>query len=276
MEQWKKFNALEKATMACKHLFSMERIDKMRGEQHTFRYSMKTDGYGAALYFSPTQPSTFITSESPEKRQREEKNLLELEPGIPWDSVHMDITLDSKNLEKTTIRAIDPGVTNTYCSVDLLVPEVDVRTTSLKLKTSDWRKRIKTKKFTEKQSKWYAYNLAHVQQELTDKPYGKSSYLERYIQHVDVIYTHWKQIWKHYNMLKIRKLRFRMKKVQQRELDREINKICKPREGDNKTILLMGNAAKHGISVRRRIQGPCKKIFDQCVRKKKGCGRVGR
>ena len=92
--------------------------------------------------------------------------------------------------------------------------------------------------------------------------------MDRYEQYVDKVYEHWDKSWAFYAQPKLRKDRFRMKTFKQRELDREVNKLCTPREGDKKVILVMGNGAKGGFKGVKCIKGPCMKLYNHIVRRK--------
>ena len=266
-DDWNSRKPAQFGEWAFNEMFDMGKIKRLF-KKKDFNFMIQTDGYGAAVYFAKTiVPSTSesISSEPPEK------HLLDLEKGIAWNARKTRIKINSLDeLRGTTVRAIDPGVINTYCSVDML-QDVDVRETSINLKTSSWRNRTKMNHFAAKQTKWYETSLSSLQKKLKKNPFCTSSSTKKFRKYVDIIYENWVEIWEFYSQLKIRKNKFRSKRIQQRELDREVDKLCKPREKGQPVILLMGHGASLNCfgRTRRHVKGPCKRIFDQCVRRKK-------
>ena len=48
-------------------------------------------------------------------------------------------------------------------------------------------------------------------------------------------------------LIEIRRLRFEAKRVEQREIKKEVDRMTRPRKGDKSTILIIGNAARKNI-----------------------------
>ena len=83
--------------------------------------------------------------------------------------------------------------------------------------------------------RWHDEELGQIQQELNTTPYCKSSSSTLYGQYVDNVFKHWDALWAFYSQPKICENRFRAFTIYQKHLDRKVNKLCKPREGDKQT-----------------------------------------
>jgi hypothetical protein len=112
--------------------------------------------------------------------------------------------------------------------------------------------------------------LGDIQRQLNEVPYRKSADPGKYALYVAKTYEHWNELWKFAGRRKLRKLRFRADMLKQRELDREVQRLCQPREGDAKTVLVYGNAAKKDLfgRIKNNVKGPAKKIFTRAVQRK--------
>jgi len=253
-------------------LFDMRRLDGMRGDAYHFRYSLQTDGYGAAVSFGRwVHYSKKDEATRNKKKQRaEEVDVADLVPGFSYTTNGKRLNAVDE-LKGTTLRAVDPGVHRAYTSVDLLTGNGDVRKTKMSLRSAAWRRKTKATKFGEKQRRWHEEALGDVQRSLNAVAHRNTSYPDRYAAYVAGVYEHWNEQWRFYELLKRRKLRFRTKTIAQRELDRETNRLTKPRAGDTKTILAFGDAASRNLfgRVKRCVKGPAKKLHDHVVRTKK-------
>ena len=72
--------------------------------------------------------------------------------------------------------------------------------------------------------------------------------------------------------MKLRRVRFEGAVLKRRVLDREVDRLCKPREGDDKVLLIVGNAAKatSGFKgVRGQLRGPVNKLIQRVVERGK-------
>ncbi len=93
----------------------------------------------------------------------------------------------------------------------------------------------------------------------------------RYGRYVDAVLEDWGVLWGFAAQRKVRKLRFRASVDTQWALDREVNRLCVSRPGDNEMLLLYGNAASTNIfgQTKGNVKGPAKTLFDAAVRHKK-------
>ena len=273
-------NKLSNANMAYEHgreifaqLFDMKYINRLRGKEHQFRYTIVTDGYGVSLTFAKfveyKDSKSKVGKAKAARKAAVKGKVRELKPGYAYGEKNKTLgSLD--DLDGITVRAVDPGVHRSYTSVDLTTGDEDVRKSAMALKSTSFRNRTGARKYGEKQKRWHEQALGKVQAEINKVPYRNSSYAARYAQYTSAIFRHWDQMWSFYSQMRRRKLRFTSKVSQQRELDREVNKLCQPRPGDSKTILLYGNAASTNSfgKIKSNVKGPAKKLFDQAVRRK--------
>ena len=254
-------------------LFNMKYINKLRGKDHHFRFSLTTDGYGVALSFANyheyDDPKSKAGKVKAARTEAVRRRVIDLQPGFAYGEKNK--TLDSlADLKGITVRAADPGINRAYTSVDLLTGDPDVRTSVMALRSASFRARTGANKHGQKQKRWHERALGKVQSEINKVPHRNSSYVERYEKYVDAICKYWDDLWSFYILRKRRKLKFTSKASYQRELDREVNKLCKPREGDEKTLLIYGNAASTNSfgKLKNGVKGPAKKLFDHAVRRK--------
>ncbi len=259
-------------------LFRMPKIQSKR-KTHHFRYSLQTDGYSVALSFgrwvqSAPKPKTDKSRTKKRKTKQSSsattKSVTELQPGYAYS--YQNKTLNSLDqLKGITFRAVDPGVLNTYISVDLLTDDPDVRSSKKTLKSSTWQVRTKAKKHGDKVDKWRNAKLGEVQKRLNTTPYRTSASAKRYGKYVDNVFQHWDALWAFATQPKVRKERFRAYINKQRALDRVVNELCKPRPGDSKVLLVFGNAASTNLfgKTKNNVKGPARKIFNTVVRQKK-------
>ena len=159
----------------------------------------------------------------------------------------------------------------TYVATDLCTSEESIKNCSMMLKTKRFRKRIKSKFFGTKQKKWFDMELEDEQKELNKFPFCKTSYSYKYVQYCDTVYKYWDKLWFFYKQKKRRKVKFRAKMIYQRELDREVDKLCQPRDNDTRTILLYGNGARTNIfgKTKKNVKGPAKKLYNRIIDRKK-------
>lgn len=254
-------------------LFNMAYINKLRGKEHQFRYTIMTDGYGVSLTFAKfikyKDPNSKAGKAKAARRGAVRRKVVDLQPGYAYGENHKALG-SLADLDGVTVRAVDPGVHRAYTSVDLTTGEEDVRTSAMALKSSSFHARTGATRYGKKQKRWHEEALGQVQAEINKVPYRKSSYAYRFAQYSSAVFRYWDQMWAFYTQMRRRKQRFTSKVSQQRELDREVNKLCKPRAGDTKTLLLFGNAASTNSfgKIKSNVKGPAKKVFDQAVRRK--------
>jgi len=270
--------AAENADEICAELFNVRLVRKLARGRH-FRCSIQTDGYGAALSFgrwvqyvrkNRIDESGSERSERAAKRAKIAVAVASLRPGFEYSAAGKTLA-SLGDLRGVTVRAVDPGVHRAYTSVDLLTDEPDVRRTKLALRTKAWRARIRTRKFAAKQERWRDAALADVQKRLDETPHRTSAYRERYAAYVDRVREHWDALWAFAAQTKRRKLRFRARCVARRELDRETDRLTRPRPGTTHTVLIFGDGARRNAFgvVRRAVRGPAKALHDHAVRTRK-------
>ena len=250
-------------------LFDMKIIKKCRPKLQ-FRYSMQTDGVGVSLLYGKTL-------EVPKRRNQPKKSipLDELKPNLAYCDIGKRLPTgesldDFLKKNRLTFRVGDPGVHRTITTVDIGTGK-DIRKTKKTLKTSAWHDRIKSEYFAKKQRRWHEENLGDVQRELNRVPYRNSSYRKLFSEYCETLFKHWNRLWDHAKMRKIRKMRHRAKMIARRELDRVTDYMTRPREGDDQTLLVCGNAARGNFfgSVKGNRKGPAKRLFDQARRRGK-------
>ena len=195
----------------------------------------------------------------------------DMKPGITYTAANKFIQQLS-DLDKYTVLALDPGIHNTYAAANFPIGKKgeDVRDTAMMLRSVAFRNRTKSKYFGDKMKKWHDEELGTIQQQLNTTPYRKSSSSTLYGQYVDNVYKHWDALWDFYSQRKIRENRFRAFTIYQKHLNRVVEKLCKPREGDKQTIILFGNAAKTNIfgRIKNNVKGPAKCIYNRIIQRK--------
>ncbi len=110
-----------------------------------------------------------------------------------------------------------------------------------------------------------------MQGQLNTVPFRTSSSAAYYARYVDGILQHWDALWAFATQRKVRKLRFHASVDAQRTLDREVDRLCQPRVGDTRTLLVYGNGASTNLfgKAKQNVKGPARKLFDTAVRRKK-------
>ncbi len=159
-----------------------------------------------------------------------------------------------------------------YTSVDLLTGNEDVRTSVKMIRLRTWQSRTCAKEeHGAKMKVWHDRDLGQVQKKQNATPFRKSADPSRYGRYVDAVLEDWDALWRFAAQRKVRKLRFRASIDAQRALDREVDRLCASRPGDNETLLLYGNAASTDIFGRTKgnVKGPAKTLCDAAVRHKK-------
>ena len=194
----------------------------------------------------------------------------DLEPGFAYGAANKRIR-GLAELTGVTVRAVDPGVRRTYTSVDLLTGDGDVRDSVRMLRSRSWHARLDTKRKSEKMREWRDMWLGDVQQRLSATPFRTSADPQRYARYVDATLAEWNTIWAFTGRRRRRKIRFRDDVAAQRLLDREVDRLCKPRPYDHSTLLLYGNGASTNLfgKTKKNVKGPARKLFDTAVRRKK-------
>ncbi len=249
-------------------LFHMKTVHALKHRRFHFTYSMNTDGYGVAFNFSHEVHYNKKTDKS-KQTSAVPRDMTTLHAGFA--SQGKNVSLSSLNaLGGTTIRCVDPGVIRTYVSVDLRSDEADVRDTEMHMTSRAWHNRIGSARFRDLKTKLHEEALGVVQLELDSVPHRKSSYSSLYGTYVDQITKHWGKLWAFHSQRKHRKVRFRQWCIRQRELDREVDRLSKPRDGDTKTILLYGNAACTNSfgRIKGNVKGPAKQLAKRIQERK--------
>jgi hypothetical protein len=154
--------------------------------------------------------------------------------------------------------------------VEMLTGDKDTRKTAKKFRTRAWKNRTRSAFFARQQRKWREKALGEVQRQLNRVPFRNSTYLDRYRQYYQCVYANWTKQWAFAKLRKRRKLRYRAKYIANRELDRVVNWLCRPRKGDQKTVLIVGNAAKANIfgKIKKYEKGPILKILKRVLERK--------
>jgi hypothetical protein len=277
--------AMEHGKEIFAEVFKMDKVTGLRRNHH-FRYSLQTDGVGVALSFGrwvrsvPSQSADILAEGSPPAKRRKKskgrkklataKAVGELRPGLAYSAQNKTLR-ELSDLRGMTVRAVDPGVRRTYTSVDLLTGESDVRASVKMMRSRSWHRRSGARAHTARMKTWHDDELGEVQRELNTTPFRTSARADLYGQYVDATLRHWDALWDFAVKRKVRKLRFRAEAKAQKELDREVDRLCAPREGDTKTLLVYGDAASTGIfgRTKKNVKGPARKLFDVAVRRKK-------
>ena len=276
--------AMEHSETIFEQLFNLAKIRRLRRRNHHFRYALQTDGIGVALSFgrwvNSWPQSSSDGSPPPAKRRKKEANgsqattkaVGDLCPGFAYSATNKKLaSFDKLRDTNTTVRAVDPGVRRTYTSVDLLTEEEDVRNSVLKMRSCTWTSRTRAKEHGNRMKRWRDAELDGVQQQLNAVPFRTSASAVSYGYYVDATLAHWDALWAFSAKRKVRKLRFRRDVDAQSTLDREVDRLCAPRAGDARTLLLYGNAATTNLfgKTKKNVKGPARKLFDTAVRRKK-------
>ncbi len=134
-----------------------------------------------------------------------------------------------------------------------------------------WQSRTRTKEHGAKMKVWHNQELGQVQKKQNATPFRTSADPSKYGRYVDAVLEDWDALWGFAAQRKVRKLRFRVSVDTQRALDREVDRLCVFRLGDNETLLLYGNAASINIFGRTKgnVKGPANTPFDAAMRHKK-------
>jgi hypothetical protein len=282
--------AMEHGPEIFAELFDLPKVHKLRRTHH-FRYSLQTDGVGVALSYGrwvhsvrkPKNKSHQNATEGqppPAKRRKKSSSASsasatrravgELRPGYAYGAAHK--TLETLgDLRGVTVRAADPGVRRTYTSVDLLTEEKDVRDSVLTMRSRTWQARTRARAHGARMKRWHDAELGEVQGRLNATPFRTSAYASKYGRYVDATLREWDALWRFAAQRKVRKLRFRAAVDGQSTLDREVDRLCAPRQGDTHTLLLYGNGASTNLfgKTKKNVKGPARKLFDTAVRRKK-------
>jgi hypothetical protein len=261
-------------------IFFLDRVRALRSN-HFFRFSVATDGFGVSWSFGRwIHYDTKKSDELQRKRGRKSKAqktpcattvaVQNLVPGYAYTAKNK--TLDSfDDLEGITVRCVDPGVHRTFTSVDLLTGENDVRKSVQWMRGASWTAMTASKSVGAAQKKRHESSLGEVQREKNSVPFRTSSYSQRYAAYVDMELSHWDATWAFYVARRMRKCRFAQGRRSQSVLDQTVNRLCAPRPGDTRTLLVYGNAATTNSfgKIRGNVKGPAKKLFDMALRDKK-------
>ena len=132
------------------------------------------------------------------------------------------------------MRAVDPRA---YTSVDLLTGDTDVRDSVRMLRSRSWHARLDTERRCARMREW----RGDAQQRLNATPFRTSADPARYARYVDATLAEWDTTWAFTGRRRVRKIRFRDAVAAQRLLDREVDRLCEPRDGDRITLLLYGS-----------------------------------
>ena len=249
-------------------LFCLRGIRKLAQNKH-FRFSFQTDGYGVSWSFGRFHHYKKQTPGQKRKKAKISVSVTSLVPGRAYS--YQNKTLEKLiNLKGTTVRAVDPGVRRTYTSVDLLTGCRDVRTTKKSMTSRAWYRRTKIQQVGKQMHRWRENELGDVQAVLNRTPFRTSSHRSKYQLYARNVLLHWRELWNWSRQRKIRKLRFRARLLQQREMDREVNVLCTPRKGDTRVLLVYGNGASTNLfgRTKKNVKGPAKGLFEAVGRRK--------
>ena len=253
------------------NLFHMHRINKCRPKHHQFRFSLQTDGYTTKLSFVKflEVPKKELQEETqPRKRAKQLKKLIDLKPGLAYSDnyKYLERLDDLKDYDMITL---DPGINRIYTALELLTSDVDVRKTKIVLKGKSWRNRTRQQFFTQLQQKWHRKELGEIQEELNRVPYRTTCNPELFDEYVQAIFHHWQALWRFAAMPKIRNLKFRAKRIYQKELDREADRLTR-REDGKRVILIIGNAGKRTKfgKLKGNLKGPINGLVKRILERK--------
>ena len=286
-------------------LFHMKRVKKLRGKEHQFRFSLQTDGYGVSLNFvrffeygkkeETKQKTEQETEQETQQKMEQDKKQVDHSPNKPANKpakkkkqpvllnikdMILGLIYVAKNkiinsladLNWITFRAVDPGVHRPFTAVDLLTgrPDEDVRKTAMILRSTTFRKLTKSTHFAKKLKRMHDRELHDVQEQLNTTPFRDSSSSYLYSLYSDNCLHYQDALWEYYTQPKLRNIRFRARAYHRCYLDREVNRLCKPRKGDTHTLLVIGNAVSKNIfgKIKGCTRGPAKQIVDQAARRK--------
>jgi hypothetical protein len=158
-----------------------------------------------------------------------------------------------------------------YVSVDLF-HDGNVRETVLTWRSKSYYAEIEATQRQNQMAKWREADpaLAEAQKSL-DAEDKTAATLSGVVDYTQAVLDNWKVLWAFHSQLKIRKARFRGRVLRQRALDRQVDRLCKPRKGDDKVLLVVGDAAKRtsGFKSARGLSGPVCKLIDRVVERKK-------
>ncbi len=150
--------------------------------------------------------------------------------------------------------------------MDLLTGDEDLRTSVKMMRSRTWQSLTRAK-----MKVWHDRELGQVQKKLNATLFRTSPEPSRYGRYVDAVLEDWDALWGFAAQRKVRKLRFRASADAQRALDREVDRLCASRPGDNRMLLLYGNGASTSIfgRIKVNVKGQAKTLFDAAVRRKK-------
>ena len=237
-----------------KRLFDNRQLNKLCGTKHyQFGFLLRTDGYGVALQYLWHYQYKNLTNSSKQQRgckgkgkEAAMRKVQHLRPRLAYGEKNM--SLDSLGAAKdTTFCAVDPGNNSTYTTADMFARGVDVRKTVMRLQSKGFRIRTKSKQHADRMKRQHDEALGVVQQHLDITPYCMSSNPKLYAKYVDNTLLHWDKLWAFHAKPKLCKFQFCAQSTYQKHFDREVNKLCKPRPGDKRTLILFGDAAKKNI-----------------------------
>ena len=106
-----------------------------------------------------------------------------------------------------------------------------------------------------------------MQRRLSATPFRTSADPTRYARYVDATLAEWDHTWSFTGQRRVRKIRFRDAIAAQQLLDREVDRLCKPRDGDGRTLLLYGNGASTNIfgKTKKNVKGPARRKKAICI-----------
>ena len=179
---------------------------------------------------------------------------------------------DYLSREKTTLRAIDMGVVTFLAWVDFFVNENENDASILKsggtvsraevlAKTGYYRHRDQHEKLWRKFQEEKQRGEKFAEMEACDYK------LENYNDYVRMAMDNYNNFEEFSLSPELRRARSRQFVMMHKVYADIANRLCKPRDGDEKIILLFGNGGKGGFKNARGLRGSYSRIFDLCLQK---------
>ena len=231
-------------------LFNVARLRKRIPNPGQLNYTFTTNGEGLCVHvvkfyeYTQHEPAYWETAREPVTR-----HVRELRPGLAYCEQNKYVER-LEQLRGWTVKGVDPGINDVYCLTSVLVPpwtedepaertralekeRADVRNTKASMSSRSWYVRTRAWVYSRKKVRCREREMHEVDAALGTAPFGRSCDVERYLRYLRVLYEQWDAIWAFLVQRKRRKHVFKQKRLKQRELDREVDKVCRPRVGDD-------------------------------------------